>query len=280
MGLYFGKMGSIKLTFLGTGTSLGVPIIGCPCEVCSSKDPRDKRLRSSVFMEINSNKNSDEDSSTSLKTTRLCIDAGPDFREQVLRENIQRIDAILLTHEHRDHVAGLDDVRAFNYLQQCAMPVYGNDLALEGLKKMFYYSFGERAYPGIPEFKLIEVDKSQTFSINGIEIMPIEVMHNKLRTLAYRIGKLAYITDAKTIAPEEEKKLYGVEILVVNALRKESHFSHFCLDEALALIERVKPKEAYLTHLSHHMGPYKDYQKELPDNVHLAYDGLSITLEY
>ena len=262
-------MGSLKLTFLGTGTSLGVPIIGCPCEVCLSKDPKDKRLRTSAFIQTD-------------KGVCLCIDSGPDFREQMLREGIEKIDAVLITHEHRDHVAGLDDVRAYNYIQQKPMPIYGNSLALKGLQKMFYYAFRKKLYPGSPEFELHKINpkKDKSFFIEGVEIIPIEVMHAQLPTLAYRIGKLAYVTDAKTIDPKEEEKLYGVNTLIVNALRKEEHFSHFSLSEALALVERVKPKVTYLTHLSHLMGPYASFEKKLPANVHLAYDGLQIEEEY
>ena len=262
-------MGSLKLTFLGTGTSLGVPIIGCHCEVCLSKDLRDKRLRTSALIE-------------SDKGTRICIDAGPDFRYQMLREKVEYLDAILITHEHRDHTAGLDDVRAFNYLQQRPMDIYGNKEALAGMKKMYYYVFDNAQYPGIPEFNLHEIDAftCKTLKIKDLEITPIKVMHAKLPTLAYRIGSLTYITDAKTIAPSQMKKLYGTKTLVVNSLRKKEHFSHFTVTEALSLVEEIQPQEAYFIHLSHEVGPYAKFEKTLPKNVHLAYDGLQIEAEY
>lgn len=270
MGSSFGKMGSLTLTFLGTGTSLGVPIIGCHCEVCLSKDKRDKRLRTSALVE-------------SDKGTRISIDAGPDFRYQMLRQQIEYLDAVLITHEHRDHTAGLDDLRAFNYLQQRPMDIYCNREALNGMRKMYYYVFENSHYPGIPEFNLHEIDAftNKTFKVKELDILPIKVMHAKLPTLAYRIGSLAYITDAKTIPPSQEKKLYGVKTLVVNALRWQEHFAHFTINEALALIERIQPQEAYFTHLSHEIGPYEGFEtKYLPANVHLAYDGLKIKAEY
>ena len=281
-------MGKMTITFLGTGTSLGVPIPGCDCNVCLSSDKRDIRLRTSCLVTFD-----DEINPKTGEAWQICIDAGPDFRYQMLRENVQYLDAILLTHEHRDHIAGLDDVRSYNYLQQCPMPVFGNKEALIGVKKMMYYAFENAVYPGVPEFELHEVsvhkedcnkqsavtdsDILNEIHFGNIKIMPIEVMHAQLPTLAYRIGDFAYITDAKTISNEEKQKLSGVKTLVVNALRREEHFSHFTLDEALSLIDFVQPDVAYLTHLSHLMGPYKDFGQFLPDNVHLAYDGLKIT---
>ncbi|MDO5760291.1 MAG: MBL fold metallo-hydrolase [Bacteroidota bacterium] len=262
-------MGYLTLTFLGTGTSLGVPIIGCHCEVCLSKDKRDNRLRTSALIE-------------SDKGTRISIDAGPDFRYQMLCEHIEYLDAVLITHEHRDHTAGLDDVRAFNYLQQRPMDIYANKEALVGMRKMYYYVFENSYYPGIPEFNLHEVDAftDKSFRIKELDIVPIKVMHAKLPILAYRIGSLAYITDAKTIPPSQEKKLYGVKTLVVNALREREHFAHFSVKEALSLIERIQPQEAYFTHISHEIGKYESVEKKLPSNVHLAYDGLKIFAEY
>ena len=288
---------NLTLTFLGTGTSLGVPMLGCDCEVCSSIDKRDIRLRTSCLLTF------DKINCKTNKPWQLVIDAGPDFRYQMLRERVQYLDAILLTHEHRDHIAGLDDVRAYNYIQKCPMPVYGNQETIIGLKKMMYYAFDNAAYPGVPEFELhligINTDRekinnnssafndtkdnltlSESFFIGDIEILPIEVMHAQLPTLAYRVGTFAYITDAKTINNKEKEKLIGVKTLVVNALRREEHFSHFTLDQALQLIDSINPDIAYLTHLSHLMGPYKDFQRFLPSNVHLAYDRLKINIEY
>lgn len=290
-------MGNLTLTFLGTGTSLGVPIPGCDCETCQSLDEKDKRLRTSCLLTF------DTINPITTKQYQIVIDAGPDFRYQMLRENVRYIDAILLTHEHRDHIAGLDDVRSYNYLQKSPIPIYGNVEALIGVKKMMYYAFENAMYPGLPEMDLHLIginpkrdisfkekyflrnskDKlllDKCFFVGNIEVIPIEVMHAKLPTLAYRIGKFAYITDAKTISDEEKQKLIGVKTLVVNALRKTPHFSHFTLDEALELIDFIKPDVAYLTHISHEMGPYKDYKKYLPDNVHLAYDTLKIEVNY
>ena len=285
------------VTFLGTGTSLGVPIPGCDCEVCSSLDDKDKRLRTSCLLTF------DEINPKTNKPWQICIDAGPDFRYQMLRENVKYLDAILLTHEHRDHIAGLDDVRSYNYLQKCPMPVFGNKEALTGLKKMMYYAFENALYPGLPEFdlhliginpqrKFSETEKKylqnvkdnlfldNSFHIGNIEIQPVEVMHAKLPALAYRIGKFAYITDAKTISDKEKKKLLGVKTLVVNALRNGEHFSHFTVEEALELIDYVKPDRAFLTHMSHEIGLYRDVQKSLPDNVFPAYDTLQLEVEY
>ena len=262
-------MAKLTLTFLGTGTSLGVPIPGCFCKNCTSADWHDRRLRTSALI-------------TTQSGTQIAIDAGPDFRYQMLRENVKYLDGILVTHEHRDHIGGLDDVRSYNYLQKSPMPIFANKQAISGIKKSIYYAFSDFHYPGIPAFDLHEIDinKIDSFKIKDLTIIPIEVMHTLLPVLAYRIGDLSYITDAKTISDKEKKKLVGTRTLIVNALRKEEHFSHFNLSEALDLIEEIKPKLAYLTHLSHLMGPYKDFQKELPDNVHLAYDTLKIEEDY
>jgi phosphoribosyl 1,2-cyclic phosphate phosphodiesterase len=269
LGCYTFEMGYLKLTFLGTGTSQGVPVIGCPCEVCHSKDYKDKRLRTSALI-------------VSDKGTQLTIDAGPDFREQMLREDVKYLDAILVTHSHRDHIGGLDDVRSYNYLQKSSMPVYCNKLAGEGIKEEYSYAFASKKYPGLPEFDLryINANKDTSFNIKELSVVPIEVMHATLPILAYRIGPLAYITDAKSIEEKEKKKLFGVKTLIVNALRKEEHFSHFNLAEALQLISEVKPQRAYLTHISHFLGFQKEIQKELPENVFLAYDGLKIEEQY
>ncbi len=258
-------MGNLEITFLGTGTSQGVPVIGCDCEVCFSKDRADKRLRSSVLVQ-------------SDQGTRLTIDAGPDFRYQMLRENVKSLDAILVTHSHRDHVGGLDEVRAFNYLQQSPMPIYANAAAMQGIKTEFSYAFAQNQYPGLPQFNLIEARAGEEIRIKELAVLPIEVMHYKLPTLAFRIGSFAYITDAKTIADSQKAKLHGLDCLVVNALRKEEHFSHFSLSEAMNLISELQPERAYLTHISHFLGFHQEIERELPPNVHLAYDGLKITV--
>ncbi|MCK9162927.1 MAG: MBL fold metallo-hydrolase [Bacteroidales bacterium] len=258
-------MGNLRIVFLGTGTSQGVPLIGCHCEVCSSKDIKDKRLRSSCLIE-------------SKDDTILTIDAGPDFRQQMLTNKVDRLDAILVTHSHRDHISGLDDVRSYNYLQSEPMPIYANIKALEEIKSAFSYAFTESRYPGLPTFNLCPVDKDKKFKIKELEIIPIEVMHYKLKILGYRINNFAYITDAKTIEKQEKEKLKGVEFLVVNALRREEHFSHFTLQEALDFIKEINPKQAYLTHISHFLGLHKEVGKELPPNVSLAYDGLTIEI--
>ncbi|MDD2488605.1 MAG: MBL fold metallo-hydrolase [Bacteroidales bacterium] len=258
-------MGNLKIVFLGTGTSQGVPLIGCHCEVCSSKDLKDKRLRSSCLIE-------------SSEGTIITIDSGPDFRQQMLIYNVDRLDGILVTHSHRDHISGLDDVRSYNYLQSGAMPIFGNEIALKEIQSAFSYAFTESKYPGLPTFNLFPVDKNKTFLIKELEIIPIEVMHYKLPILGYRIHNFAYITDAKTISDKEKEKLKGIDFLVVNALRKEEHFSHFTLNEALNFIEEISPKQAYLTHISHLLGLTKDMEKELPKNVSLAYDGLTIVV--
>lgn len=247
----------MKITFLGTGTSQGVPVIACKCDVCCSNDSKDKRLRSSVLLEI--------------ENQTFVIDAGPDFRQQMLRENVQTLDAILITHEHKDHVGGLDDVRAFNYVMKKPSDIYAEKRVHESIKREYSYVFAELKYPGIPKMNLHEI-KENPFQVNNIKIEPIRVFHNKLPILGFKIRNFAYITDANKI-PDKEK-LKNLDVLVINALRKKKHISHFCLKGALKLIKELKPKKAYLTHISHLMGEHKIIEKELPKNVFFAYDGL------
>ena len=253
----------MEVTFLGTGTSQGVPVIACDCPVCISEDSRDKRLRSSVWLK-------DEKFS-------IVIDTSPDFRQQMLNSCVKNLDAILFTHEHRDHIAGLDDIRSYNYRQKAAMNVYCEERVFRALKNEFPYIFAEHKYPGVPQVKVNLVTKEK-FTIIGQSILPIRTMHMRLPILGYRIDDFAYITDTNYISEEEKSKLYGLKVLVVNALRKEKHISHFNLSEALELIQEVKPEQAYLTHIGHQLGLYKDIEKELPENVNQAYDGLKIML--
>ncbi|RXQ94000.1 MBL fold metallo-hydrolase [Ancylomarina salipaludis] len=253
----------MKLTFLGTGTSQGIPIIACKCPVCLSTDKKDKRLRTSALVEV--------DGQT------IVIDSGPDFRYQMLRANVQQLDAILFTHEHKDHTAGLDDVRAFNWVNKKAVDIYAEKRVQASLRQEFSYVFAEFRYPGIPQLNLIDVE-NKAFQINDTGILPIRAMHLKLPVFGYRIGDMAYITDANYISSEEKEKIKGVKVLVLNALRKEKHLSHFTLSEALALIEELKPESAYLTHFSHQLGFHQEISKELPENVFMAYDGLTIDI--
>ncbi len=255
-------MKKVTLTFLGTGTSQGVPVIACKCAVCQSKDDRDKRLRTSVLVTVD-NQN-------------IVIDSGPDFRYQMLRAKVENLEAILFTHEHKDHTAGLDDIRAFNWVSKKAVDIYAEIRVQNSLRQEFAYVFAAKKYPGIPQMDLRTVTENPFF-IGKTEIIPIRVMHHKLPVFGYRIEDIAYITDANYIAPKEKEKLKGVKILVINALRKEEHLSHFTLSQALELIAEIKPETAYLTHIGHQMGFYEEVQKELPDNVFLAYDTLTIS---
>lgn len=247
----------MKLTILGSGTSQGIPVIACQCDVCKSVDKHDKRLRSSAMLEV--------------KGKKIIIDAGPDFRYQMLRSGVEDIRAILLTHGHKDHVGGLDDVRAFNWVKQGAVDVYGSNETRDVVYKDFSYAFAAFRYPGVPEIAYHTLDNSPFF-IDDIKVIPIPVLHYKMPVLGFRIGNFAYITDAKTIPETSFELLRGVEYLVVNALRKEEHLSHFNLSEALDAIKRIKPKQAWLTHIGHQMGLASEVAKELPPNVKLAYD--------
>ncbi|RME17705.1 MAG: MBL fold metallo-hydrolase [Bacteroidetes bacterium] len=251
-----------ELIFLGTGTSQGVPIIGCECEVCLSSNQKDKRLRSSVFVRT--------------KQTNVVIDTGPDFRQQMLRENIKQLDAVVFTHEHKDHIAGLDDVRAFNYILKKKIPVYATARVIKALEREFYYVFEEEKYPGVPELEIIEIN-TKCFQINDLHIQPVQVLHYQLPVLGFILNKkIAYITDANYISPDEKEKLKGIEVLIINALRREKHISHFTLEEALELVNELQPQKAYFTHISHQLGKHEEVSKELPENVFLAYDGLKM----
>lgn len=259
----------MRLTFLGTGTSQGVPTIGCRCEVCRSTDPRDTRLRTSAMVEVGD--------------VRMIIDAGPDFRYQMLRTGVRHIDAILLTHEHKDHTGGIDDVRAFNFVDFPVIhrvDIYATARTAACVRKDFDYAFAEDKYRGVPEIELHEFDPSKPFEVKGVEIVPIRGQHSdRFEVTGYRIGRLAYLTDFKQIEESEIEKLQGVEVLVVNALRWRDHISHFTVEEALALIARVKPRRAYLTHMSHDIGLHADSASRLPKGVELAYDTLTIEIE-
>lgn len=252
----------MKVTFLGTGTSQGVPVIACECEVCRSLDYRNKRLRVSVQIEIGA--------------TNIIIDAGPDFRQQVLRENIKKLDAILLTHEHKDHTAGLDDIRAYNFKQGLPMPIYASLPVQEQIKREFAYVFTEKKYPGIPEMELREIIENQRITIGEIMIEPILVLHHKLKVFGFRVGDFTYITDANYIADEEIDKIKGSKILVLNALQKAPHISHFTLEQAIEMAKRIGAEKTYFTHIGHKLGLHSEIEAELPENVFLAYDGLAM----
>jgi phosphoribosyl 1,2-cyclic phosphate phosphodiesterase len=249
----------LKVTLLGTGTSQGVPVIGCSCEVCRSVDYRDKRLRVSVHMQV--------------AGKSFIIDSGPDFRQQVLRERIRTLDALVFTHEHKDHTAGLDDIRAYNFSQHKDMPLYGEERVLEQLKREFAYIFSGIQYPGIPRVALHPITE-EPFEIEGVEFIPIRVKHYKLPVMGYRVGDFTYITDANYIAESEKEKVRGSKVIVLNALRQEPHISHFSLQEAVDLLEDLQPERAYLTHISHLLGLHREVELTLPDFIRLGYDGL------
>jgi len=253
----------MKITFLGTGTSQGIPVIACDCAVCRSTDPKDKRLRTSIWIQV--------------EGKSFVIDTGPDFRQQMLRANVRELDAAIFTHQHKDHTAGLDDIRAFNHKQQQDIPLYGRESVLNQIRSEFFYAFSEQRYPGVPHFELHAID-NEAFEIQGVKFIPIEVMHHKLAVYGYRVGDFTYITDTNYISESEQEKIKGSQILVLDTLQKESHLSHFTLYQALDLIDKLNIPQAYLIHMSHKLGKHEDVEKELPANVRLAYDGLVIEL--
>jgi phosphoribosyl 1,2-cyclic phosphate phosphodiesterase len=253
----------IHITFLGTGTSSGVPMVACDCDVCQSTDPKDNRLRSSVLIES--------------ATTTIVIDTGPDFRYQLLRQKVKKLDAVVFTHPHKDHIAGLDEVRAFNFFQQKPMYVYANELTQEGIIREFPYAFYETRYPGVPEIKMFTI-QNDTFQVGDLTITPIQVWHLKMPVLGFRIGNFTYITDANRIDAEELDKIKGSEVLVLNTLRQSPHISHFSLEEGIQLVQTLQIPQAYFTHISHQMGKHADVNPTLPDGIELAYDGLNFTV--
>ncbi|MBK8953122.1 MAG: MBL fold metallo-hydrolase [Chitinophagaceae bacterium] len=253
----------LTITFLGTGTSSGVPMIGCECEVCHSADKNDTRLRSSILVQS--------------ATTTLVVDTGPDFRYQMLRENVKKIDAVLFTHPHRDHSAGLDDIRAYNFFLRKPIDIYADSLSEEAIRRDFYYAFADNKYPGLPELVLHTITL-EPFVVGDIPVTPVMVWHLKMPVMAYRFGAFTYITDANHIDEAEKKKIKGSEILVVNALRKQKHISHYTLEEAIELVNALQIPEAYLTHISHQMGLHAEIEAELPENIHIAYDRLKLRL--
>jgi phosphoribosyl 1,2-cyclic phosphate phosphodiesterase len=255
------RKSEIRVTFLGTGTSIGVPVITCDCPVCSSTDQHDKRLRTSIMIEVNNR--------------TFVIDCGPDFRIQMLRENVMNLDAVIFTHEHRDHIAGLDDVRAFNYVLNKKIDIYGTKQVMEAIRVEFPYIFSESRYFGAPQLTVHFIDQN-SFRIHDIEFTPIQVYHEKLPVFGYRIGDFTYITDASSITEKEKEKIRGSRVIVLNALRNSRHVSHFSVSEAVELLQELKPEAAYLTHLSHFVGLHEEVNNLLPDNIRLAYDGLTV----
>lgn len=254
----------MRLTFLGTGTSQGVPVIACACPVCRSIDFHDKHLRTSALVETDGGE-------------VILIDIGPDFREQMLREHVTHLDGILVTHAHRDHVGGLDDIRSFNYVQHKKMDIYGNAEAIHAIKRDYHYIFEYHQFPGLPEADIHQVG-AEPFMVGSTQVVPVNAMHKDMPVLGYRIGALGYLTDTNHIELEELDKFNGVDVLVIDALRKQKHFSHYCLEEALEVVRYLHPNKAYITHVSHEMGLYAEVSKELPEGVSLAYDGLSVEI--
>jgi phosphoribosyl 1,2-cyclic phosphate phosphodiesterase len=254
----------IKATILGSGTSQGVPLIACSCLVCNSNNDKDKRLRSSIKIEV--------------ENKTFVIDSGPDFRQQMLRSKTKQLNALIFTHEHKDHIAGMDDIRAFNYVNKSAIDVYATDRVEEALKREYAYVFSDEKYPGIPEINLINIE-NKPFFVQDIEVIPIQVYHYKLSVLGFRFGDFTYITDANFINDAEKEKIKGSKVLIVNALRREQHISHFTLEEAIALGKELQVPQIYFTHISHQLGLHTEVEKELPSGFHLAYDGLEILVE-
>ncbi len=253
----------LKITFLGTGTSSGVPMIACDCEVCRSTDKKDKRLRSSILIES--------------AATTIVIDTTPDFRYQMLRAKVKKLDAVIFTHPHKDHIAGLDDVKAFNYFQKKPIEVYANTLTTEALKREFYYAFAEHKYPGVPDLNMHLIDNTKPFVVGDIPVIPILVWHLEMPVLAFRFGDFTYITDANRIDEKEKRKIIGSNTMVINALRRKKHLSHYTLDEAIELIHELKVPNAYLTHISHQLGKHEDVSPTLPQGIELAYDDLQLS---
>ncbi len=251
----------LKITFLGTGTSSGVPMIACDCMVCTSGNKKDKRLRSSILVE-------------SAKTC-FVVDTTPDFRYQMLRENVKRLDAVLFTHPHKDHIAGLDDVRAFNFFHEQPMQLYANQMTIDALMREFAYAFADKKYPGVPNLNLNSIDLTP-FYIGDIPIIPIMVWHMKMPVYGFRFGNFTYITDANRIDDEELEKIKGSEVLVLNALRKEKHISHYTLDEAVEMVKKTGVPTSYFTHISHQLGKHEEIEAALPNGMHLGYDGLVV----
>lgn len=248
---------------MGTGTSSGVPMIGCDCAVCTSANEKDNRLRSSILVQS--------------AQTSVVVDTTPDFRYQMLRINNRRLDAVIYTHPHKDHLAGLDDIRAYNYFTKKPMDIYANTLTEEALRRDYYYAFSDTRYPGVPELNLINIDETP-FLVGDIPVLPVEVWHHKMPVFGFRFGDFTYITDANRIEAAEKEKIRGSKILVLNALRKENHLSHFTLEEAVALGEELQVPEIYFTHISHQLGLHENINQELPSHMQLAYDGLQLHL--
>ena len=254
----------IKVTFLGTATSIGVPVIACDCPVCTSTDKKDKRFRASILIQIGE--------------TAIAVDCGPDFRIQMIRENVQNLDAVIFTHEHRDHIAGLDDVRAFNYVLNKKIDIYGCERVMEAIKTEFPYIFSDTVrYFGAPQLTIHNIT-NEPFDINGITITPIQVLHDKLPVFGFRIGDFTYITDASYISEEEKQKIKGSKVIVLNALRNSKHIAHFSVAEAVEVLQELQPEQAYLTHVSHFIGLHEEVNKKLPPFIQLAYDSLVIEI--
>lgn len=253
----------IHITFLGTGTSSGVPVISCKCPVCTSADNRDARLRTSILIHVDNN--------------NIVIDSGPDFRQQMLSNHVDDISAIVFTHEHKDHVAGLDDVRPYNFIHKKHINVYAEARVQKALRREFAYIFSEDRYPGLPQIKMHLITR-HPFRIGTTKIIPIRAYHYRLPIFGYRIQNFAYLTDIKTVPEEEKAKLLGLDVLVITSLQKEQHVSHMNLEESLAFIKEIKPKKTYLTHLSHQFGLHAEEEPKLPKNVFIAYDGLRVSV--
>ena len=255
----------MKVTFLGTGTSSGVPMIGCNCEVCTSNDIRDTRLRTSILI--------------TTESENFVIDCGPDFRQQMLTQKVKQLHGIVYTHEHHDHTAGLDDIRGYNYFMNCPMKLYASTRVEEAIRREFAYIFADHKYPGIPDVEIITIQNNVDFTLGSLTVKPIEVLHYKLPVLGFKIADFTYITDANFIADIELEKLKGTKVLVLNALRKEKHISHFTLDEAIELSRKIGAEKTYFTHISHQLGLHQTIQKELPENIFLAFDNLEIYIK-